>query len=110
MPSAFNPATPPLKVPVSDRDHSIGPADAPLLLVEYGDYQCPHCGRAHPVVKEILGRYGARLRFVFRHFPLVKDAPAGEASRRSRRGRRGAGRRGQVLGDARPAVHPPASS
>lgn len=64
-----------LKVPISERDHAIGPAAAPLTLLEYGDYQCPHCGRAHGEVDEIRRQFGDRLRFVFRHFPLPKVHP-----------------------------------
>jgi protein-disulfide isomerase len=61
-----------LTVPVQEgRDHIQGPADAPLTLVEYGDYQCPYCGRAYPNVKEVQERLGDRLRFVFRNFPLA---------------------------------------
>jgi protein-disulfide isomerase len=59
-----------LKVPVNEHDHAQGPADAPVTLVEYGDYQCPHCGHAHPIVKRIQKRYSGSLRFVFRNFPL----------------------------------------
>jgi protein-disulfide isomerase len=58
--------------PVSDSDHTIGPADAPVTLVEYGDYECPHCGRAYPIVASIVERMGDSLRFVFRHFPLTQ--------------------------------------
>ena len=80
----LTPPAPPLKQPVTDRDHALGAADAPLLLVEYGDFQCPHCGKAQPVVRQLLDRYGPRLRFVFRHFPLAKMHPqarlAAEAS------------------------------
>src|SRR5579862_5797312 len=72
---ASNPALPQLSVPVTARDHAIGPADAPVTLVEYGDYECPHCGRVHAVVDEMLTRYGPRMRFVYRHFPLVKFHP-----------------------------------
>ena len=61
---------PPLAVPVTSRDHAQGPADAPVTLVEYGDYECPYCGRAYPVVKRIQKALGDRLRFVFRNFPL----------------------------------------
>ena len=59
-----------LAAPVSERDHAQGPADAPVTLVEYGDYECPYCGRAYPVVKQLQRAMGDRLRFVFRNFPL----------------------------------------
>lgn len=64
-----------LKPPVSETDHRSGPDDAPVTLVEYGDYECPHCGRAFPIVHEIRERLGARLRFVFRNFPLNEAHP-----------------------------------
>jgi protein-disulfide isomerase len=61
-----------LTVPVSpDRDHIQGPMDAPATLVEYGDFQCPYCGKAYPIVKEVQARMGDRLRFVFRNFPIT---------------------------------------
>jgi protein-disulfide isomerase len=53
-----------------ERDHARGPADAPVTLVEYGDFQCPYCGEAYPVVNDLLDRFGDQLRFVFRHMPL----------------------------------------
>jgi protein-disulfide isomerase len=56
---------------VTDQDHTQGANDAPLTLVEYGDYQCPSCGDAYPVVKAIQAALGDRLRFVFRNFPLT---------------------------------------
>jgi protein-disulfide isomerase len=61
--------------PVSELDHRLGPPDAPVQLVEYGDYQCPYCMRALPGVRRILSRYGDHLLFVFRHFPLVSQHP-----------------------------------
>ena len=61
-----------LRVPVSDADHSQGPKNAPLTLVEYGDYECPHCGRAYPIVKQVQQTLGDDLRFVFRNFPLAE--------------------------------------
>jgi protein-disulfide isomerase len=63
--------SPLLVLPVSERDHLRGPAMASITLLEYGDYECPYCGAAHPVVQEIRRRMGSRLRFVFRHFPLT---------------------------------------
>jgi protein-disulfide isomerase len=64
--------SPTLTSPVSAHDHAQGPADAPLTLVEYGDYQCPYCGAAYPVVKRLQKTLGKRLRFVFRNFPLTQ--------------------------------------
>jgi protein-disulfide isomerase len=58
--------------PVSEHDHGIGPADAPVTLVEYGDYECPYCGRAFPIVQDVRRRLGDQLRFVFRNFPLTQ--------------------------------------
>jgi protein-disulfide isomerase len=76
--------TPHLTVPVSERDHIRGPIDAPLTLLEYGDFECPHCGAAHPIVEEMRARLGRQLRFVYRHFPLTNihphAEPAAEAS------------------------------
>jgi protein-disulfide isomerase len=57
--------------PVKGHDHLQGSVDAPYVLVEYGDYQCPYCGEAHAVVKEIQERLGDKLCFVYRNFPLV---------------------------------------
>lgn len=64
-----------LRVPVTDEDHSTGPADAPVTLVEYGDYQCSFCGEAFPIVKELLRRFDGGVRFVFRNFPLAEIHP-----------------------------------
>jgi protein-disulfide isomerase len=61
-----------LRPDVSDKDHALGRADAPVTLVEYGDYQCPHCWRAHPVVTAVRALLGDKLRFVFRDFPLTQ--------------------------------------
>jgi protein-disulfide isomerase len=73
-----------LRVPVSAADHFRGNIDAPVKLVEYGDYQCAHCGTAHPIVAMICKQMGDRLCFVFRHFPLTEvhpfAEPAAEAS------------------------------
>ncbi len=68
-----------LILPVSeDRDHIQGSADAPVTLVEYGDYECPYCGEAYPIVKEIQSRMGKQLRFVFRNFPISTAHPHAE--------------------------------
>src|SRR4051812_27258694 len=64
-----------LDVPVSVTDHSLGPVDAPVTLVEYGDYECPDCFNAEPVVAEIRQRLGNKLRYVFRHFPRSSVHP-----------------------------------
>jgi protein-disulfide isomerase len=62
---------PDLAVPVSpQRDHIRGPVDAPLTLLEYGDYECPYCGSAHQIVNAIRARMRGRVCFAFRHFPL----------------------------------------
>ena len=61
--------------PVGAGDHARGPKDAPVTLVEYGDYECPYCGQAHPVLKELQERVGERVRFIFRHFPLDSVHP-----------------------------------
>lgn len=67
-----------LSLPVSPRDHVRGPASAPVTLVEYGDYECPYCGAAYPIVKEIQEAMGENLRFVFRNFPLTQIHPHAE--------------------------------
>jgi protein-disulfide isomerase len=61
-----------LRIPVSAQDHVQGPADAPITLVEYGDYQCPYCYQAYPIVQELQQKLGDRLRVVFRNFPLTE--------------------------------------
>jgi protein-disulfide isomerase len=64
-----------LSIPVSAQDHSAGPANAPVMLVEYGDYQCPYCGEAYPVLKAVQQALGNKLRFVFRNFPISEIHP-----------------------------------
>src|SRR5689334_3482382 len=64
-----------LRVPVTDADHVQGPKDAPLELVEYGDYECPYCGQAHYIVKQLQQALQDELRFVFRNFPLSQIHP-----------------------------------
>jgi protein-disulfide isomerase len=68
-----------LNMPVTeDRDHTQGTADAPATLVQYGDYECPYCGAAYPIIKEVQARMGDRLRFVFRNFPISTSHPHAE--------------------------------
>ena len=64
-----------LTPPVNERDHAAGPADARVTLVEYGDFECPHCGALHPIVQAARRAFGRNLRFVFRHFPLRSSHP-----------------------------------
>jgi protein-disulfide isomerase len=64
-----------LTLPVAKRDHIQGPIDAPIMLLEYGDYECPYCGAAYPIIKDIQERLGDRLCFAFRNFPLVNSHP-----------------------------------
>jgi protein-disulfide isomerase len=64
-----------LSVAVNKSDHTLGPEDAPVTLVEYGDYQCPYCADMHPMLKAIAKAMGAQLRFVFRHMPLLEMHP-----------------------------------
>ena len=67
-----------LTLPIGGRDHIQGPIEAPIALLEYGDYECPYCGDAYPVVKAIQERLGDRLCFAFRNFPLVNAHPHAE--------------------------------
>jgi protein-disulfide isomerase len=68
-----------LTMPVSeDRDHIQGSADAEVTLVEYGDYECPYCGAAYPVLKDVQAQMGEQLRFVFRNFPISISHPHAE--------------------------------
>ena len=74
---------PHLTPPVTGKDHCQGSQDARLTLVEYGDYQCPSCGDAYPVVKQLQKHFAERLRLVFRNFPLEQHPmaePAAEAA------------------------------
>jgi protein-disulfide isomerase len=67
---------PKLILPVStERDHVQGPNTAPVTLVEYGDYECPYCGQAYPIIKNIQERLRGKLRFVFRNFPVTQVHP-----------------------------------
>jgi protein-disulfide isomerase len=65
----YNPAMDDLLIPISSDDHSRGPDAAPVTLLEYGDYECPYCGRAYPILKQLRETLGDQLRVVYRHFP-----------------------------------------
>lgn len=70
---------------VGARDHAEGPENAIVTLVKYGDFECPYCGRAYPIVTQIQERFGSSLRFVHRHFPLTEiHAHAQHAAERPR--------------------------
>jgi protein-disulfide isomerase len=64
-----------LKMPVNEYDHKTGNANATIVLVEYGDYQCPHCGIAHPFIKKLLRQFQHKILFVFRNFPIQESHP-----------------------------------
>jgi protein-disulfide isomerase len=69
-----------LAEPINEKDHVLGPASAPVTLVEYGDYECPDCLNSQPIVQELRRRHGDRLRFVFRHFPQSSVHPHASAA------------------------------
>jgi len=64
-----------LTVPVGERDHIQGPDGAPVTLVEYGDFECPYCGQAYLIVRELMARMGDQVRLAFRNFPLTQMHP-----------------------------------
>ena len=64
-----------LTVPVGATDHVLGPDHAPVTLVEYGDFECPNCKQAAPAVKLLLERFDQKVRFAYRHLPLVDVHP-----------------------------------
>jgi protein-disulfide isomerase len=64
-----------LKNSVTERDHISGAQDAAVTLLEYGNFECIHCGNAYPAIKEVKKVLGDNLRFVFRHFPIVQTHP-----------------------------------
>ena len=68
----------PLLVPDPATDHILGPADARITLIEYGDFECPSCAQAAPAVKIMRDHFGRQVRFVFRHFPLREVHPHAE--------------------------------
>src|SRR6266403_2470973 len=62
-------------LPLAGRDHIQGPVDAPIALLEYGDYECSVCGEFYPVIKAIQDRLADELCFAYRHFPLSNMHP-----------------------------------
>jgi protein-disulfide isomerase len=70
--------SPTLTVPVGPQDWSRGPENAPVTIVEYGDFECPHCAEMEPVLRELRQLAGNTLRVVFRHFPLTSSHPHAE--------------------------------
>lgn len=64
-----------LKNPVNDQDHVVGPSSAIVTLLEYGNFECIHCGKTYPIIKQVLDLLSGDLRFVFRHFPTVQTHP-----------------------------------
>lgn len=69
-----------LRVPITDTDHLLGNQQADCVLVEYGDYECPHCRAAHSYLGRIQRHFGDRLLYVFRNFPLGNIHPYAEAA------------------------------
>jgi protein-disulfide isomerase len=69
-----------LKPPVNEQDHMNGNPDSKIILVEFGDFQCPHCRAAYPILKKMEGIYKDRMNFVFRHFPLAELHPYAQAA------------------------------
>lgn len=69
-----------LKPTVSADDHTLGPADAPITLVEYGDYACPYCTETYPAVEKLRNDLGEELRFAYRHFPVSSPARSRRAA------------------------------
>ena len=72
-----------LKIPVTTKDHLQGDENAPVIVVEYGDYECPHCGHVYPIVKQLQKHFGQQLGFVFRNFPLTEIHPYAESAAES---------------------------
>lgn len=64
-----------LAIPVSERDHAIGPQDALVTVVNYGDYECPDCHRRHREIGRMIDQLVKSVRFVYRHFPLINVHP-----------------------------------
>ena len=94
---------PPRQKVATANSPSKGPANAPIEMVEFSDFQCPFCLRADPTVQQVLKTYGDKIKFVYRALPAAQSS-GGEAGRRSRGVR---GRTGTILAVSRPAVRQP---
>ncbi|MBX7265856.1 thioredoxin domain-containing protein [Micromonospora sp. Llam7] len=81
-----------LRTPVTEHDHLRGPVDAPVTLVQYGDFQCPFCGLAHANLREVLRQRSETVRLAYRHFPIANLHPYAE---RAAEAAEAAGRRGR---------------
>lgn len=91
-----------LTVPATEgRDHIQGPADAPVTLVQYGGYECPYCGAAYPIIKEVAARMGETLRFVFRNFPITTSRPHAERAAEAAEAAASQGKFWEMHGSAR---------
>jgi len=64
-----------LKVPANQYDHRLGSLDAPVVVIEYGDFECPHCAAAAPIFERLLNDFESDLCFIYRHFPLAEIHP-----------------------------------
>jgi formate-nitrite transporter family protein len=69
-----------LTEPVTEQDHALGPADAPITIVEYGDYECPTCLNAVPIIQKVRENLGDQVRFIFRHYPQSSIHPHASAA------------------------------
>ncbi len=71
------------RLPLNFTDHVLGPASATVIVIEYADFQCPYCRAAYPAVKILLEHFKNRVRFAFRHFPVVAMHPHAERAAES---------------------------
>jgi predicted DsbA family dithiol-disulfide isomerase len=69
---------PRLTLPVGERDHVKHSLEAPVVLVEYGDYECPHCQEVYPILHELKEQMGDRVAYVYRHFPISRQHPSAQ--------------------------------
>jgi protein-disulfide isomerase len=83
---------PKLTIPAGERDHIQGPTQAPVTLLEYGDYECPYCGQAYYVVQHLEALFGEQLRVAFRHFPLTTIHPHSQTAAEAAEAAGGQGR------------------